>query len=158
MADDILVEISLRKPETVADLKPLRRLHPKDLERSGEAMLAAVRRGLAVDDTDLPNPPRPPRDDPEVALVVDLMGVLLRQRAREERIAPSYLGNQRELTALVNWLRHPGSGDPPQLLTGWRRRVAGDDLVALFEGKTHLRVDPATGAVVAAPANSDGGA
>ena len=157
MADDVLVEIALRKPEVLADLKPLRRLHPKDLERSGEAMLAAVRRGMETADSDLPNPPKPPRDDPEVALVVDLLGVLLRQRAREERIAASYLGNQRELTALVTWLRHPGQGDPPQLLQGWRRRVAGDGLVALFEGKTHLRVDPDTGAVVASPANSDGG-
>jgi ribonuclease D len=155
-ADDVLVEIALRKPQVPDDLKPLRRLHPKDLERYGEAMVAAVQRGLQVPDTELPNPPKPPRDDPEVALVVDLLGVFLRQRARQEKIAPSYLGNQRELTALVEWLRSPHRGDPPPLFQGWRRRVAGDGLVDLYEGKTRLRVDRQTGAVVAEPADSDG--
>ena len=110
-----------------------------------------MKRGLELPDSELPNPPRPPRDDPEVAQVVDLLGVFLRQQARRERIAPSYLGNQKDLTALVAWLKGSRRGEPPALFQGWRRRVVGNGLAELFEGKTHLRVDPDTREVIAEP-------
>ncbi len=156
MADDVLVEIALRKPKTLDDLRPLRRLHPRDLDRHGRAMLAAVERGLGIPDGELPNPPKPPRDDPEVAQIVDLLGVYLRQCARRERIAASYLGNQKDLSGLVSWLKGSRRGEPPPLLQGWRRRVVGNGLVELFEGKTSLRVDPGSGEVVTETVARDG--
>jgi ribonuclease D len=146
--DDVLIEISLRRPSAADDLRPLRRLHPRELAQSAALILAAVERGMRIPEQDLPVPIRGHREDPEHALLADLMAVLLRKRAREHRIAPSYLGNQKSLLELVGWLSGPREEPSPPLLSGWRRRLVGDDLVSLFEGKTTLRVDPGTGSVI----------
>jgi ribonuclease D len=150
--DDVMVDLSLRKPQRVADLRPLRRLHPREIERSGEAIVAAVRRGLDLADADLPNPPQIPREDPEATHAVDLLGVLLKIRAREIRIAPSYLGTSKDLAVLVDWLSGPRTGKAPALLNGWRRDAVGEDLAALYDGKTLLRMDPQSRTVVVEPA------
>ena len=76
------------------------------------------------------------------ALVADLMGVLLKKRARENRIATAYLGNSKAVSALVTYLSGRRDGDTPPLLTGWRKELVGEELVALFEGKMSLRVNP----------------
>lgn len=139
--DDVLVEIALRDPESVSDLAPLRRLHPRERERSGKAILEAVARGRAVPEKDLPSVPRAKPEDGESSLVADLMGVVMKRRASENRIAPSYLGTQKELSQVVAWLAGSRNGSPPPLLTGWRKRLVGDELIALFDGRAALHVD-----------------
>jgi ribonuclease D len=140
--DDVLVELAARSPARIADLHPLRRLHPREIERSGQAILRAVKRGLNVPESEFPEPPRAHRDDPDSALIVDLMAVLLRKRARENRVAASYFGNQRALSELGEWLSGPRTEPRPRLLTGWRGELVGEELVSLYEGKTRLGVDP----------------
>lgn len=145
--DDVMVDIAARKPRRIVDLTPLRRLHPREIERSGNAILNAVRKGLETPESDLPKPVKKSRDDADVTLIADLMGVLLRKRAREARIAPTYLGNQKSVTALAQWLGGDREGNPPLLLTGWREDLVGRELKALYEGRTKLMVDARKGKV-----------
>lgn len=152
--DDVLVEIALRRPTRIADLTPLRRLHSREIERSGHAILGAVKIGLETPETNLPNLPRPPREDADAALVSDLMGVLLKKRARENRIATTYLGNSKAVSALVTWLSGPRGNETPALLSGWRNELVGRDLVAMYEGRMSLRVEPGKRRVEAV--NQDG--
>jgi len=156
--DDVMVDLALRKPRRVADLRPLRRLHPREIERSGEAILAAVQRGMALGDDELPNPPQAPREDPDAVHAVDLLGVLLKLRAKEIRIAPSYLGTTKDLAFLVEWLSGPRDTRAPALLTGWRRDVVGEDLAALYDGRTRIRMDPETRTVLVEPVRGPGAA
>jgi ribonuclease D len=149
--DDVLVELAGRRPKRAADLSPLRRLHPKEIERGGEAIVAAVGRGMALPEAELPDPPKPPREDPDASLAADLLSVLLRMRAREIRIAPSYLGTQKDVLELVNWLADKREGPPPRLIEGWRREVLGNDLAEVYEGRVSLRVDAEAGRVVVVP-------
>jgi ribonuclease D len=142
------VDLAVRQPGRIDELRPLRRLHPREIERSGRAILAEVRRGLAVPEDELPERPIVHRDEPERALLVDLMAVVLRKRARENRIATTYLGNQKALSHLVDWLSGSRDGGTPQLLEGWRGELVGSELTALFEGKVRLGVDPKTGRVI----------
>ena len=58
--DDVMIELASRRPKRVSDLSPLRRLHPKEIERGGDAIVAAVGRGLALPEAQLPNPPKAP--------------------------------------------------------------------------------------------------
>jgi ribonuclease D len=141
VGDDVLIEIAARRPKRIPDLAPLRRLPARELDRSGQAILAAVRTGMELTDGDLPVIPASTREDAETNLVVDLLALLLRKRARESRIAPSYLGNRDAVLELVSWLRSRKHGAPPSLLTGWRRELAGDELVALYEGRRSLRIE-----------------
>ncbi len=144
VADDVLVEIALRRPSGIADLTPLRRLHSREIERSGHAILGAVKTGMETPESDLPEASRPPREDADAALVGDLIGVLLKKRAREKRIATTYLGNSKAVSALVAWLSGPRDGDVPPLLSGWRNELVGEDLVALYEGRTFLHIEQDT--------------
>jgi hypothetical protein len=69
------------------------------------------------------------------------MSVVMKRRASENRIAPSYLGTQKDLSAVVAWLAGSRDGNPPPLLSGWRRRLVGAELIALYDGRAAVHVD-----------------
>ena len=143
ISDHVLVEVAERRPKEPEDLKPLRRLHSRELAKSGAALVAAVARGLALDETELPKVSRGTPEDPDLVLTAHLMEVLLRLRARENSIAPSYLSNQKGIKSLVDWLAGRSvNGTTPPLLEGWRRELVGEDLESLFRGELGLEVDP----------------
>lgn len=139
--DDVMAEIASRQPNQISDLVPLRRLHPREIERSGKAILAAVEKGLNRPESELPTVSRAKRENPDFSPVADLLGVLLRKKARESKIASSYLGNSKAISKLVEWLSGPRNGDPPPLVCGWRKELVGNDLIALFDGKISLHVN-----------------
>lgn len=151
VSDETLVEIARRAPRKPEDLKPLRTFHPRELARSGAAIVETVKKGLAVPDDECPKPdPIRPEDD-RFSITVDLLEVVLRARALENEIAPSYLGSRADLADLIESV-HGGRGlrtavRTPLLLAGWRRELVGDELVAFLEGRAALQVDPGTGHV-----------
>ena len=140
LPDDVLIDIAARSPRKPSDLAPLRRLPPRELERSGDALMKAVQAGRDVPEGDLPLPPAIPREDPDAGLVADLLAVLLRRRSRDLEIASSLLGNRRDLENLVAWLSGPRTAPEPALLHGWRGELVGRQLAALWEGSSALVV------------------
>jgi ribonuclease D len=155
--DDVLVDIAARAPRALADLSPLRRLPPRELDRSGLDLLKAVKTGVALPEERLPSPLPPAREDPDAALIADLLNVLLRRRARDTEIAPSLLGNRQGVEDLVARLGEPQSGSVPSLLVGWRRELVGAELARLWEGKTALRIEGDPRKVVARAWDGDSG-
>jgi ribonuclease D len=154
VADETLVEIARRTPKKPEDLKPLRTLHPRELARSGTGIVAAVRRGLAVPDDECPRIESTHAEDERFSITVDLLEVVLRARAMENEIAPSYLGSRADIAALIHATRNGGGrkrAEPPLLLAGWRRDLVGDELVAFLEGQASLKIDEATGFVHVLP-------
>lgn len=145
VSDPVLVEIAQRQPEGPDDLRPLRRLHHRELERSGRAIVEAVRRGVNLPEDALPVIVRGEPDDPALRSQTQFLDVLVRMRADEHAIAPSYLASQQCLRELAEWLADGGNGEPrPLVLTGWRARLVGEELVELWRGRTSIRMDPRT--------------
>ena len=123
----------------------MRRLHPRVQERFGDELVSAVGAGLDAPKESWPKPLKGLPDDPNLQLAGYLMDALLRLRAKENNIAPSYLANQKALRNLADYLAgRVENGDTHPLLTGWRKDLIGDDLVLLFEGKLKLAIDPET--------------
>ena len=151
VADETLVEIARRAPKRPEDMKPLRTLHPRELARSGPALVAAVAQGLARPESTWPELEPVKAEDERFSISVDLLEVVLRARALENEIAPSYLGTRADIAQLIHsTLEKQRGGDEepaPQLLAGWRRDLIGDELVAFLEGRASLRIDEATGFV-----------
>lgn len=149
VSDEILVEVARRLPKGAPQLEILRGFHANDARKVGPALLEVVARAEAIPESEWPELRAIPAEDAERALVVDLLEVFLRSRAREEEIAPSYLGAKADLLALVDAARgkRPPGLETPLLLTGWRRTMVGDDLVRICEGRTNLHVDAPTGRV-----------
>jgi len=149
--DDVLVDLAARRPVAEADLRALRRLHPREIERNGSEILAVVKRGMELPSDALPEIPRIVRDDPETALLVDLMAVLVRRRAREQRVAGGVFGNQDSLSEAVMWLAGDRDSTPPPILRGWRGEIVGASLRDLYDGALALGVDPLSREVSALP-------
>ena len=64
----------------------------------------------------------------------------MRQRALEAKVAVDLVSTQSDIAAVVGALRR-GHGVPDvRTLQGWRRQLVGDELVALIEGRSSVRV------------------
>jgi ribonuclease D len=156
VADETLVEIARRAPRRPEEMKPLRTLHPRELARSGPGLVAAVARGLARPESEWPKLEPVHAEDERFSITVDLLEVVLRARALENEIAPSYLGTRADLAQLIHATLEqrngPGGRSKPDaeeilLLQGWRRDLIGDELVAFLEGNASLKIDGKTGFV-----------
>ncbi|OFV87110.1 MAG: hypothetical protein A3J75_07660 [Acidobacteria bacterium RBG_16_68_9] len=81
---------------------------------------------------------------------------MIRSRAEEAQIAPSLLATHADVQLLVQRHAAGNAADLP-ILQGWRRKIAGNDLVALLEGRASVEIDPARGCVRLRSTNDTGG-
>ncbi|MBI5410581.1 MAG: ribonuclease D [Nitrospirae bacterium] len=142
--DEVLLELARRAPSTLALLKATRGLHPSEIDRNGETILAAIRAGLALPKSDRPEIPRAAKPEPEAAGLVDLLQAVLKARALEMEIAPSLLAGSADLQALVEARQDVANLDFP-ILYGWRRKLAGEMLLQVLEGKVSVSIDQKSG-------------
>jgi ribonuclease D len=148
ISDRVLIELARRGPRQSRALRNYRGLHPNEASRSADAIIAAVARGQKQPPAALPA--RPPRsshdDDPDVSALATLLDAYLRARALEMKISSRLLANRSDLERLVRMnlngdLASDAAGRHP-LLGGWRRQVAGEDLLRLLRGELTLGVEP----------------
>jgi ribonuclease D len=142
LKDDALADVAIHAPTTAEKLGGLRSL-PKGFERSkwGEAILAAVARGLARDPKSLPQLDRA-KSGANGAATVELLKVLLRMTAERHAVAAKVI-------ATVDDLDRIAGSDEAEVpaLRGWRRELFGEKALALKRGQLALAVE--NGRVVA---------
>jgi ribonuclease D len=136
LKDEAIGDIAVQAPTTLERLRHLRSL-PKGFERSrwGEAIVAAVERGLERDPKTLP---LQPRGQPAAngAAVVELLKVLLRMISERHHVAAKVIATVDDLERIAASDR----ADVPAL-KGWRRELFGDKALALKHGKLALAID-----------------
>jgi ribonuclease D len=142
MKDELLVEVARRGPLTPGALRQLRGLYSRELERSATQIVAAVERALALPKSEWPAPTRHSNEATPTGLV-ELLQAVLRTRAEHASIAPSILATTADLEMLATRHGKPSAVDLP-ILQGWRRKIAGDHLLDLLEGRASVRVEPST--------------
>ena len=133
VSDEILVELSKRSPKTVERLRRIRgtdQLSPRD----ADALVRAVRKGLAMGTDNLPTPKRRERSSAEAEGAIDLMYALLRIIADHSGVAPQLIATRDDLLDLAQ-----GHADC-RLRSGWRYEVAGKPLERLLSGEIGLTV------------------
>ena len=149
LSNEILVDLARRTPQTHADLQRLRGLPQRELERSAEAILSVVQRGLEVPETDCPQPEnRDHRLTPSEELTVKFLDASLKALCQREKLPASFIANRNDLETLVRRYRKdrlPTEGSP--VLEGWRGELVGRDLLAVLEGRLSLHLHPKTGKV-----------
>ena len=144
--DEVLVELARRTPRTIQELQGTRGLHGAEIEKRGEAILFAIQRGLAVPPSEWPEVPQSRRPEPESAGQVELLQSVLKARATEEHMAPTLLATSSDLQTLVEAKHDREKLDLP-ILNGWRRKLAGELLLHVLDGKVSVSVDHKTGKV-----------
>ena len=141
LPDAPLVEIARRRPRDIDRLQQIRGLHEQTLRRRGRDILAAVERGRERDpiprDGDKPIPPDP-RDSPAIALCE----ALVRARTFEANLAYELVAARADLERIVKALRVGAEEPEVRTLRGWRRKLVGDELLELLEGRRALRLGP----------------
>jgi ribonuclease D len=135
--DESIVEIAAHAPTTIDDLARSRGMQRGFAEgRMGQAILAAVKRGLELPEAECPTPA--PRVDlpPGLAPVVDLLRVLLKTKCEAHDVAQKLVANAEDLTLIAA----SDAADVPAL-SGWRREMFGEDALALKHGRLALTAD-----------------
>jgi ribonuclease D len=137
--DATLIELARRRPKTAEDARGVRGLQLKRGPQL-DGLLGAIREG------EQNQPERPPETPPElrarVRAVLPLASSVLQARCSAAGIASELVATRDDLENLIRYAGGDGQGEPPPLLTGWRRELAGDSLLALLRGEVVLRVVP----------------
>jgi ribonuclease D len=140
LGDATLVEIARRRPSSRGELEKIRGVGQSAGGRRGEELLEAIRAGRERP----PDPPlqttRPPAPRPDDAPLVALGEALLRTRAREAGLAYELLAARADLQAIVANARAGAEEADVRTLRGWRRELAGAELLELLDGQVSLSV------------------
>ncbi len=145
LKDEALYDIASQAPRTIEDLGSLRTLH-NGFARSnrGRAVLEAVGKGLERDPDTIPPIERGEPMPPEAQAVVDLLRVLLKATAGRHGVATKLIATSDELEEIAR------SGEPDvPVLRGWRRKLFGEDALALKRGELALAIKQGEVAVIA---------
>jgi ribonuclease D len=137
--DTALIELAKRAPRSAEALEGVRGVNPGSLRRRGNDLLAAIARGAA-------HPPIPveaerrepstPLDGPQIALAE----ALVRARALEAGLAYELIAARADLAAIVCCARSGRPEPEVRTLSGWRREVVGNELLALLRGERAVAV------------------
>lgn len=135
LQDRVLVDLARRRPTDAAgaaDSRAAERLRPEQVR----ALLAAIARGEQA--PEITGPPPPPPDVVDRVEVLSSLGQLMvGVRAGSARLASQLLATRGETEAFLTGLL-TGSGPAGPLSEGWRRKLAGDALIDLAEGRIGL--------------------
>jgi ribonuclease D len=153
--DESVMDIAGHAPTTLAELARMRGLSKGFAEgRLGEEVLEAVRRGLALPESEIPVVPPPVDMPPGLGPVVELLKVLLKMKCDQHDVAQKLVAT----TADLERIAADDEADVPAL-HGWRREAFGEAALALKRGELGLSLrgrkimilDMRSGAPVAAP-------
>lgn len=134
LRDDSLTELAAHAPASKEDLKALRGLHGgQSGGASGDAILAAVARGVAVPQADCPTPRKQRQPGSKTGSSTELLKVLLKLKCDTHGVAQKLIANSDDIEAIA-----ADDGADVQALRGWRREIFGEDAIALKHGRLAL--------------------
>ncbi len=135
LSDESLIEVARRAPTSTVELTAIRGVGDRAAGRFSEGIIAAVGEGLQVPEEDRPRLPKKRRSGKGSAQLADLLGVVVRVRAREHGVAPTLLATRDDLDSFAD-----GEREGNALMYGWRHSLVGAELEALVRGEISLRV------------------
>ena len=139
LTDEFIVEIAKRIPTTRDELFEIRGLKDRIPARYADEMVSRICKALESDPESWPKPKRRKGGGRNVDGVVDLMTDLVRRRAEESGVATQYIASHDDLVKVAR-----GEDEDIDVLKGWRRELAGDELLDLAAGKIVLGVEDGT--------------
>lgn len=141
--DEVLLQLARQPPQQQNELRNVRGLHPSEVDRNGESILAAICAALALPPSAWPVLTKERKPEPEANGFVELLQAIVKARALEEEIAPTLLATTADLQELVEAKTNRSALDLP-LLRGWRRILVGELLLDALDGKVAFFVDQHT--------------
>lgn len=138
--DPTLIDIARRQPSSVNELKAVRGMNAKEVQRSGREIIKAVELGRSA-------PPMETPDQPSRAVLArarvlsGLADAVVRARAEEADMATEVVATRAELEAvLAEAIAGRLRPERHKLFRGWRRELAGEAVSALVQGRIAVKV------------------
>jgi ribonuclease D len=139
--DDVVAGLATLKPKSIEDLSQLRRLDAGVRRQQGEAILAAVARGEALDEDMLPERPQRPLG-PARDTLASLLGVVAGEIARDSDLPTSLLVPRAALERIAREVpQDRASFEKALALQAWRLELVGEPLWRLLSGEAGVRIE-----------------
>lgn len=138
LRDDILMELARKPVSDVAGLAKVRGL-PRPVENEeGQAMVEAIKKGLALPESERPKSAAG-EESPRERFATDSLWATVQAWCHGQGIDPSLVTSRQEIARL---LRHPNrnSNNDGRLLRGWRSELIGGPLAEFLKGEREVRV------------------
>lgn len=132
--DDVLLQLSRQMPDNLEDLEQVRGIEPGFLRRHGQDLLVMIRAAKSAPGTAPVPEERPARLNDSQEAIVDLLMAVVRLRAAQNEVSPASLTTRKDLEKLILGERDVS------VLEGWRRPMAGEDLLAVLKGERSIMV------------------
>jgi len=133
LKDEIILDVARLAPQKIDALSGIRGLPPKTIERYGGKLMELVAAGGRQEPQPLPERGRRTRPGVQEEALADVLQAQLRLLADRHAINGTTIAGRKDLLALVR-------GEKTPLLSGWRREIAGEELLALRDGQRLVSV------------------
>lgn len=134
--DEQIYDLASQLPTSPEALGRTRGLNPEIARgRIGRELLGEIEAVLAIPKEDLPKAPKVEQVDPPQALL-ELLKVLLKHKCEKHDIAQKLLASSADLEQIAV----DDEAEVPAL-SGWRRKIFGEDALALKRGELALAAD-----------------
>lgn len=137
LKDDVIMDIARLAPRKKSDLERIRGLAARTLERYGDVLLEKVSEGLATEPQPLPRRSKGVKASVQEEALADILQAQLRLLSDAQGINSAAVGGRKDLLALIR-------DEESSLLKGWRRVLAGDELLAMKKGERQISVEDST--------------
>lgn len=138
LRDDLMLELAKLQPETIEDLKAIRNINERLVNKYGKTLCHLIIEAKQRPPVPLKEKGRPSKKTPHQEAILDILTALVRIRADENSLNPVILGDRKDLEALLF--------DDPDclLLQGWRFSMVGRELVGFLKGQQLLGIEGET--------------
>ena len=143
ISDDALVSLTKRPPSKPQDIRKMKGISERVIERNRSEIWQAIERGRNGEMPDLLNNKKNTKQSPDEGLEsrVDLSLAYVKGACLAQKIDPALIGNRSEVTAFV---LEAASTNPEhhRMLCGWRGSFCGKSLLSLLGGECSITVNP----------------
>lgn len=148
--DEILVALAATRPKDMNHLSAFRGLNPGELRKSGEHILAAIKRGMAVPENELPDISRPDLPTDSESRAIELIQCFLKIEAEDMQISPRHLITGDDILPLLRG-NHKSVDEMVKagVLSAGAGHLIGEELLAMLQGQRSLSIK--NGRVVVVP-------
>lgn len=135
LTDEQIVESCKREPKTIDELFLIRGLRNSLSTRDARKVVQMMNNAFDSDPETWPKIETSTIPEKNVDSAVDLLTALVRIRAKEEDIAMQTLASHADLVQVAR-----GYFDDSAAMKGWRRKILGQDIMDLLEGKITMQL------------------
>lgn len=143
ISDEQIILICRKQPKNIDELFSMRGIKSSINIQEAREIIGAIKKGCAYKESDLPNIKECQKNSykndkcvcEEIEAEIDLMCAIIRHRAKEYNISPHTLSSNSDLSKIARGIK---SGIPT--LSGWRKKIVGNELLSLMDGKIELSI------------------